>query len=98
MNLLISFLRSLLLTIIFSFTAPMIFVGALLASFMLVGYIPGLQNAASAVANLILDFLATFGNGTPIRGLITIALTCSFVAVLFDTYVHYRYQILRLDS
>lgn len=98
MTILVNFLRSLLLTIIFGFTAPILFVGALLASFVLIGYIPGLQDIASAFANLILQFLATFGSGAPIRGLITIALTCSFVAALFDTYVHYRYQILRLDS
>jgi hypothetical protein len=98
MTILFNFLRSLILTIIFSFTVPLIFVGALLASFMLLQHIPGLQNAATALASLMLQFLATFGSGTPIRGLITIALTCSFVAVLFDTYVHYRYQILRLDS
>ncbi|BAZ41765.1 hypothetical protein NIES4101_77330 [Calothrix sp. NIES-4101] len=98
MTILINFLRSLALTIIFSFVAPLIFIGAVLVALSVISYVPGLQNLTGAIANLILQFLATFGGGSSLEGTITIGLTCSFVGVLFDTYVHYRYQILRLDS
>jgi nitrate/nitrite transporter NarK len=46
----------------------------------------------------ILHFLATFGTGSCLNGLLTIGLTCGFVGALFDIYVYYRYQILHTDS
>ncbi len=98
MSLITSFFRSLLLTVVFSFVAPMAAVGALLVTLSLIGYIPGLQELTAAITNPILQFLATFGSGNSLHGLVVIASTCSFVGVLFDTYVHYRYLILRLDS
>ncbi len=98
MSLITSFFRSLLLTVVFSFVAPMAVVGALLATLSLIGYIPGLQFFTSAIANPILQILAIFGSGNSLHGLFVIASTCSFVGVLFDTYVHYRYLILHLDS
>ncbi len=97
MNLITSFFRSLLLTVVFTFVAPMAVIGALLATLSLIGYIPGLQ-FTTAIANPILQFLAIFGSGNSLHGLVVIASTCSFVGVLFDTYVHYRYLILHLDS
>jgi hypothetical protein len=93
-----NFLRSLLLTIIFSFVAPMFFVGGLLLILSVIGYLPALQEVAEASANGILHFLAIFGSGTPLPGLLIISLTCSFVGALFDTYAYYRCQILRIDS
>ncbi|MCC5631274.1 hypothetical protein [Nostoc sphaeroides] len=93
-----NFLRSLLLTIIFSFAAPMLLVGGGILLLSFIGYFPGLQELTEAIATQIIDFLATFGSGTPLRGLFVISLTCSFVGALFDTYVYYRCQILRIDS
>jgi hypothetical protein len=98
MNIITSFFRSLLLTVVFSFAAPMAIVGALLVTLSLIGYIPGLQQLTTAITSPILQFLAIFGSGNSLHGLVVIASTCSFVGVLFDTYVHYRYLILRLDS
>jgi hypothetical protein len=98
MSLITSFFRSLLVTVVFSFVAPMAVVGALLVTLSLIGYVPGLQELTAAMTNPILQFLATFGSGNSLHGLVVIASTCSFVGVLFDTYVHYRYLILRLDS
>ncbi|NWF60967.1 MAG: hypothetical protein HXY43_17335 [Fischerella sp.] len=95
MTIWINFLRSLLLTIIFSFVAPMFLVGAILLIVSLIGYIPGLQGITEAIATHILQFLVIFGSGTALRGLIVISLTCSFVGALFDTYAYYRCQILR---
>ncbi|MBE9008096.1 hypothetical protein IQ259_24300 [Fortiea sp. LEGE XX443] len=98
MTLLMNFLRSLLLTIIFSFVAPLFLVGGILLILSVMGYFPGLQTVTEASATGILHFLAIFGSGTPIRGLLIIALTWGFVGALFDTYAYYRCQILRIDS
>lgn len=95
MTIWMNFLRSLLLTIILSFVAPMFLVGAMLVIVSLMGYIPGLQGITEAIATHILQFLIIFGSGTALRGLFVISLTCSFVGVLFDTYAYYRCQILR---
>ncbi|OUL21515.1 hypothetical protein [Nostoc sp. 106C] len=98
MTIFTNFLRSLLLTTIFSFVVPMFLVGGFLLLLSLVGHIPGLQRIAEAIATQIIHFLATFGSGTPLRGLLVISLTCSFVGALFDIYAYYRCQILRIDS
>jgi hypothetical protein len=90
-----NFLRSLLLSIIFSFAAPMFLFGGVLLVLFLVSYIPGLQGVTETVTTPITEFLSTFGSGTPVGGLFVICSTCSFVGALFDTYAYYRYQILR---
>lgn len=94
----INFLRSLLLSIIFSFVAPIIFVGGTLLSLSVVSLLPGLETVTEIIVHQISNFLAAFGSGTPIQGLLVICLTCSFVGALFDIYVYYRCQILRLNS
>ena len=98
MTIFTNFLRSLLLTIIFSFVAPLFLVGICLFSLSLIGNFPGVQDVSNAIALAIIRFLATFGSGTPLRGIFVICLTCSFVGALFDTYVYYRCQILRNGS
>jgi len=97
MSILPSYLRSLLLTIIFSFITPMLLVGGVLFSISLLSYIPGWQAMAEATDEQILQFLATFGSRSPFRGLVVIGLTCSLVGALFDTYAFYHYQHLRND-
>ncbi|MBW4576519.1 MAG: hypothetical protein KME08_14685 [Aphanothece sp. CMT-3BRIN-NPC111] len=89
-----SFLRSLFLTTILSFAAPILLVGGGLAVVSLVGYIPGLAAMGQAGVAQILQFLATFGTGCPLQGILVIGWTCSFVGGLFDTYAFYRYQSL----
>ena len=95
MSILPNFLRSLLLTIILSFVAPVLLIGSGLASLSLLCFVPGLQRTGQAVVEQILQFLATFGSGSSWRGLVAIGLTCSLVGALFDTYAFYRYQNLR---
>ena len=95
MTVMTNFLRSLVLSIIFSFVAPMFLFGSILFCLSLVGYIPGLQGVTEVITTVIMEFLAIFGSGTPVDGLFVICLTCSFVGALFDTYAYYRYQILR---
>ncbi|OCQ96008.1 hypothetical protein BCD64_11645 [Nostoc sp. MBR 210] len=98
MAFLLNFLRSLLVTVIFSFVAPIFLVGGILLLLAVIGYLPGLQTITEASATGILNFLAIFGSGTPLRGLVIIGLTWSFVGALFDSYAYYRCQILRIDS
>jgi hypothetical protein len=93
-----NFLRSLVLTTIFSFIVPVFFVGGILLVLSLLSYIPGLQGMISDLSMPILHFLATFGSGSSFNGLLIISLTCGFVGALFDVYAHYRDQILRTDS
>ena len=95
MSIIMNFLRSLLLTVIFTFAAPIFFIGGLLSIVSLFGYLPGLQSVTAAIATHILLFLTIFGSGAPLQGLFVISLTCSFVGALFDTYAYYRCQILR---
>ena len=90
-----NFLRSIILSVIFSFFAPVFLVGGISIVLFSLGHIPGLQQASIAIITQISQFLAMFGSGTPLRGLFVISLTCSFVGALFDTYACYRYQILR---
>jgi hypothetical protein len=98
MTIFTNFLRSLLLTVIFSFLVPMFLVGGFLLLLPVIGYLPGLQGITEAIARPIIHFLAIFGTHSPLRGLIVISLTFSFVGALFDVYAYYRCQILRIDS
>lgn len=95
MSILPNFLRSLLLTTILSFTAPILLVGTALTSFSLLSYIPQLEAATQLSIGQVLQFLAVFGNGCPLEGLLVIGLTCGLVGAMFDTYAFYRYQNLR---
>jgi hypothetical protein len=98
MNLFANFLRSLVVTIIFSFVAPMFLIGGILLILSGLGYFPGFQAVTEPSARGILHFLAIFGSGNSLHGLLIISLTWSFVGGLFDTYAYYRCQILRIDS
>lgn len=95
MSIITNFLRSLVLSIIFSFVVPMFLIGSLLLALSLIGYIPGLQEVPEAITTLIMEFLSIFGSGTPLCGLFVICLTFSFVGALFEVYAYYRCQILR---
>lgn len=89
------FLRSVLLTSFLSFLAPVLLVGGMLAGLSLISYLPGLETIGHSGTVAVGTFLATFGNGCPIDGILTIGLTCGFVGAMFDTYAVYRYQVLR---
>ncbi len=98
MSLFTNFLRSFLLTTVFSFIAPMFLVGGILICLGIFGFVPRLQGLTENIPTQILHFLATFGTGSPINGLFVISLTFGFVGGLFDIYAYYRYQMLRIDS
>ncbi len=95
MSILPNFLCSLLLTTVFSFTVPLLFIGGILGSLFLLSYIPNLELLGQSGAEQILEFLSTFGSGHPGEGLLIIGITCSLVGAMFDTYAFYRYQNLR---
>lgn len=94
MTILPNFLRSLVLTTLLSFVAPMVLVSALLVFALGVGYFPGLAAVSQIGTTQLLSFLAVFGTGSPLEGAVVIGLTCSLVGALFDTYAFYRYQSL----
>jgi hypothetical protein len=95
MSILPSLLRSLVLTGIFSFLIPIIFIGLILATLALLGHIPHLEMVGVEGVDHILQFLAVFGSGSALRGVVAISSASTLVGVLFDAYALYRYQSLR---
>lgn len=94
MSILPNFLRSLALTILLSFVAPIVLITVLIATSSGISYIPGLETIGQTGTTQLLSFLAVFGSGCPLQGVMVIGLTCSLVGALFDTYAFYRYQSL----
>ncbi|WP_293096523.1 hypothetical protein [Moorena sp. SIOASIH] len=92
MSILPNFLRSLVITILLSFMAPVALVIGLLAGFGIIGYIPALTGFGLTATTELLKFLTIFGNGSPIQGVLVIAFTCSLVGALFDLYACARYH------
>jgi hypothetical protein len=94
MSILPNLLRSLVLTALLSFVAPIVLMTVLVVALCGIGYIPGLETIGQTGTTQLLTFLAVFGSGCPVQGILVIGLTCSLVGTLFDTYAFYRYQIL----
>jgi hypothetical protein len=94
MSVLPNFLRSLVLTILLCFVAPILVVTLLLAAFAALSYIPGFETIGQTSTTQLFKFLTVFGSGCAIEGVIVISCTCSLVGALFDTYAFYRYQSL----
>ncbi|PSB03227.1 hypothetical protein [Merismopedia glauca] len=90
-----SFLRSVVLSIFLSFIAPILLTITIFISLLIVGCFPGVTALTLTSTNHIKQFLAVFGNGCPLQGLLVISITCSLVGALFDTYAFYRYQTMR---
>ncbi|MCL2930201.1 MAG: hypothetical protein O4861_07670 [Trichodesmium sp. St16_bin4-tuft] len=90
MTILTNFLRSLLLTTIFSFITPIILIGVSWTSFAFISRLPSLQGIGQSGITQMWELLATFGSGHPWQGCLVIAITCSLVGAMFDTYVFYQ--------
>lgn len=86
------FLIFLMLTMLLSFAFPIIFVGGGLASLALLHYLPSFEAIAQFGIERTLQFLAVFGSGCPVAGVLTIGLTCGFVGGLFTLCTNYRYR------
>jgi hypothetical protein len=92
MSISLNFLRSLILASILSFIIPVGLLGLLLLGLFLAGHVPFWATASHNVLHQCLQFLATFGNGDALEGLLVIGIVGSFVGVLFDTFVFYQQQ------
>lgn len=95
MSILSHLLRSLALTTFLSFATPILLVSGLLVALSLVGYVPGIALMGQIGASQILQFLAVFGSGYPVQGMLIIGFTCGIVGSLFDLFNFYLYQSLR---
>lgn len=95
MSTLPNLLRSLLLTSIFSFLAPVLLISILLAGSAVISYTPYLETLGNTSLEQIANFLKIFGSGSIWRGLTVIGLVGSLVGILFDTYTFYRFQYWR---
>lgn len=88
-------LRSLILTAIFSFIAPVVLIGVLFAIVRGWAYLPQQEGFSQSAMGQLTYVLSIFGSGSEMRGVILIGTVCSLVGVLFDAYTLYRYQNLR---
>ncbi|MBD3880808.1 hypothetical protein IFO70_03465 [Phormidium tenue FACHB-886] len=95
MSNLIHLLRSLLITSIFSFLAPILLISSLSLGLVILKHIPPMEAISQVGSDQLCNFLLIFGSGSSLRGLITLSLVSSLVSVLFDAYTFYRYQMLR---
>lgn len=86
---------SLFLAAFISFVAPVILIGGILGFLGLISYIPGFLEVCRPGTLSIIDFLAVFGEGKPLQGILTLGLTISIVGILLDILNFYRYQSLR---
>jgi len=75
-----------------SFAVPVILFGATLGFLNLTSYVPGFWYVNNQATAYILNFLAVFGSGKPLQGLITLGITISIVGILLDLLNFYRYQ------
>lgn len=78
-----------------SFAAPAMLIGCILGLCAVFGYIPGFWVLSNQMTTCILEFLAIFGDGKPLQGVVTLGITVSIVGVLFDILNLYRYQSLK---
>ncbi|AFZ34638.1 hypothetical protein Sta7437_1058 [Stanieria cyanosphaera PCC 7437] len=90
-----NFLVSLLVTALISFSTPIIFFGVILGILLIVSQIPGVAVLGQTGAIEVLNFLAVFGNGQPLIGVLILGVVGSIVGGLFDIFNFYRYQSLR---
>lgn len=86
---------SIILTATVSFAVPMTVAGLFFGLAFLISLIPGLGLFGQEATTEILKFLAVFGSGKPLAGILTLGLASSFVGILFDIFNTYRFQSLR---
>ncbi len=92
MSILPNLVRSLLLSVLMSFVAPILVVGSFFLLCFSVSYLPILESIGSTGTTLIIDFLSVFGTGYPLQGVLVIGLACALVGGLFDLFNFYCYQ------
>lgn len=90
-------LRSLLLTTLLSFATPILAIGTILTTALVISYVPGLTSIGRVGASQIWEFLTIFGSGCPLQGILAIGFSWGMVGGLFELYNFYIYQDLRSD-
>lgn len=88
-------IRSLFVSTMLSFLAPVGIAASLLLSVFAIRYIPDLEIASRIGVQQINGFLSVFGNGNPIWGILVIGVAFSLVGALFDTFALYHHQQFR---
>jgi hypothetical protein len=86
------FFLSLFLTASMSFALPVVLFGSVLGFLTLTSYIPGFLAVSNQGSLYMLNFLAVFGDGKPLQGVITLGVTVSIAGILLDMLNFYRYQ------
>jgi hypothetical protein len=89
------FFLSLFLTASMSFALPVVLFGSVLGFLTITSYVPGFLALSNQGTLYMLNFLAVFGDGKPIQGVITLGVTVSIAGILLDVLNFYRYQSLR---
>jgi hypothetical protein len=89
------FFLSLFLTAAMSFALPVMLFGSVLGFLTLTSHIPGFWAVSNNGLIYLLNFLAVFGDGKPLQGVITLGITISIAGLLLDILNFYRYQSLR---
>lgn len=85
-------IRSLLLTMVFSFITPLFVMAVGLICFDMMSHLPLVESMGKIGSSQIVKFLSTFGTGCPLQGSLVISITFSLVGGLFDTYASYHYH------
>jgi hypothetical protein len=75
-----------------SFALPVVLFGSVLGFLALTSYIPGFLAVSNQGSLYMLNFLAVFGDGKPLQGVITLGVTVSIAGILLDMLNFYRYQ------
>jgi hypothetical protein len=75
-----------------SFALPVVLFGSVLGFLTLTSYIPGFLAVSNQGSLYMLNFLAVFGDGKPLQGIITLGVTVSIAGILLDMLSFYRYQ------
>jgi UPF0716 family protein affecting phage T7 exclusion len=78
-----------------SFALPVVLFGSVLGFLTITSYVPGFLALSNQGTLYMLNFLAVFGDGKPIQGIITLGVTVSIAGILLDVLNFYRYQSLR---
>lgn len=88
-------LRSFTLAVLFAFAVPLVMVGGVLGILLGISYVPGVMVFGQMGSESIVHFLAVFGSGYPLLGMLTIGGTCGMVGGVFDVFNFYFFQSVR---
>ncbi len=94
MNILFSFLTSLLLTTLVSFAVPLIAIITLCSVLTILSHVSFFSVCADQCYRQLWSFLMMFGEGSGTNGILTISTVAGIAGLLFESLNFYRYRIL----